>query len=279
MKSTLNPEKQRLLEAISEKGASNWLTTLPKEEHGFYLNKQIFWDSIFMRYGLQLTRLPIKCVCGNSYNVEHALSCKRRGFIHIRHNEIRDFTAEVLSEICQDVSVEPLLTPLSGETFKFKSTNVEDHARLDVAARGVWFLGSKAYCDVRVFNPLAPTYRNQTLKAAHKSNENAKKREYSERVINVEHGTFTPLVFSCFGGMSVECSKIFNQISDKLSDKRKIEPSIARSWIRTKLNFSLLKTINLCVRGSRSMKPQNIEELASTSIVMAVIDARVDTTH
>ena len=165
---------------------------------------------------------------------------------------------------------------MTGETFRLRSKNTEDHARLDVAARGVWTKGSKAYCDVRVFNPLAPSHQKQTLKAAHTSNEKAKKREYGERVLEIEHGTFTPLVFTCFGGMSVECSRFYNRLSDMLSEKRGIEPSVGRSWVRTKLNFSLLKTMNLCLRGSRSRKPQEIEELASTHIIRAVMDAKPD---
>ena len=138
-----------------------------------------------------------------------------------------------------------------------------------MAARGVWTRGNKAFCDVRVFNPLAPSYRNQTLKAAHSTNENAKKREYGARVLEIEHGTFTPLVFSCFGGMATECRRFYDRLSEKLSEKRGIETTIAKSWIRTKLNFSLIRTMNLCLRGSRSRKPQEIEELASTNIIRA----------
>ena len=91
-----------------------------------------------MRYGIPLPRLPSTCVCSKAFSVEHALSCQRGGFIHIRHNELRDFAAELLSEVCKDVSIEPMLTPLTGERFSYNSANVEDHARLDVAARGVW---------------------------------------------------------------------------------------------------------------------------------------------
>ena len=80
---------------------------------------QEFWDSVRTRYGIPLTRLPAKCVaCGVPFNVEHAFSCKNGGFVTIRHNEIRDFTAEVLREVCQNVEVEPLLTPLTGENFQ-----------------------------------------------------------------------------------------------------------------------------------------------------------------
>ena len=37
------------------------------------------------------------------------------GFPSIRHNEIRDLTANLLTEVCNDVCIEPDLQPLSGE--------------------------------------------------------------------------------------------------------------------------------------------------------------------
>ena len=40
-------------------------------------------------------------------------------------------------------------------------------------------------------------------------NEVEKKRKYNERVMQIEHGTFTPLVFSATGGMGREASKVF----------------------------------------------------------------------
>ena len=203
------------------------------------------------------------------------MTCKKGGFVNIRHNEVRDFTAGILSEICNDVAVEPLLTPLTGEKFAHKSANTDDNARLDVSARGVWIKGSRAFFDIRVFNPLAQTYSNQTLKAAHRSNENSKKREYAERVLNIEHGTFTPLVFSCLGGMSTECSHFYNRIADKLSEKRDLDISKGRTWVRTKLSFSLLRSTNLCIRGSRTKHQYMHEPVAETDIHVAMIDAKL----
>ena len=55
--------------------------------------------------------------------------------------------------------------------------------------------GSRAFFDIRVFNPLAQSCTNQTLKAPHKSNESQKKSEYGDRVPSVKQGSFTPLVF------------------------------------------------------------------------------------
>ena len=276
VKSQLDPRRAKIYEAITEKGASSWLNSLPLKDHDFHLDKQTFWDSIHLRYGIDLNRLPIKCVCNADFSVEHALNCKLGGFVSTRHNEVRDFTAQILSEVCKDVTVEPLLTPLTGETLKYKTSNTEDHARLDVSARGVWIRGNKAYFDVKVFNPLARSYSNQTLKAAHKSNENAKKRLYMERVINVEHGTFTPLVFTCLGGMSVECAHFFNRVSDKLSEKRDITTSQGRTWVRRKLSFCLLRATNLCIRGSRTRKQYLSEHLSQTDIPKSLTESQLD---
>ena len=275
VKQQLNPQKLKVYAATTEKGASNWLNSLPLKEHDFCLNKQTFWDSIHLRYGLPLPRLPAKCVCDASFNVEHALTCKKGGFVTIRHNEVRDFTAELLSEVCNDVAVEPLLTPLTGETFSYKTANTDKNARLDVSTRGVWVKGSRAFFDIRVFNPFAQSYSNQTLNASHKSNENGKKREYSERILNVEHGSFTPLVFSCLGGMSTECCHFYNRVADKISEKRDLDISKGRTWVRTKLSFCLLRSTNLCIRGSRRRHQGLQETVADTNIQMTVQDARL----
>ena len=70
------------------------------------------------------------------FTVGHAMNCPTSSFPTIRHNELHDFTASVLSEVCYDLSVEPQLQPLTGETFPLASANVEDGACLDVAASG-----------------------------------------------------------------------------------------------------------------------------------------------
>ena len=64
--------------------------------------------------------------------------CKTGGFPAVRHNEVRDITASLLSEVCHGVTVEPHLQPLSGESMSRSSAINEDGARLDVAAYGFW---------------------------------------------------------------------------------------------------------------------------------------------
>ena len=49
--------------------------------------------------------------------------CPKGGFPSIRHNEVRDLTAELLSELCHNIEVESYLQPLNGETFQYKTAN------------------------------------------------------------------------------------------------------------------------------------------------------------
>ena len=57
----------------------------------------------------------------------------------MRHNEVRDITATLLTEVCHGVTTEPHLQPLSGESFSHRSAITDDGARLDVAMYG--FIG------------------------------------------------------------------------------------------------------------------------------------------
>ena len=123
-----------------------------------------------------------------------------------------------------------------------------------MAARGFWTRGQKLFCDIRVFNPLAKCYRKNPLAKIHEKHEKDKKIKYAERVIEVEHGSFTPLVFSCFGGMSRECGAFFKHLAEKVAEKRNIATSEATCFLRTKLSFSLVKSLVLCICDSRSVR-------------------------
>ena len=80
-----------------------------------------------------------------------------------------------MAEVCNNVKVEPELTPLKGGSFHHKTTKTDDRARCDPSARGFWERGQKAFTDVRIFNSLAKCYVKQDIQAMHRSNEMAKK--------------------------------------------------------------------------------------------------------
>ena len=67
-----------------------------------------------------------------------ALSCAKGGFPSIRHNEIRDLTANLLTEVCSEVCIEPHLQPTTPDQLSGATANSQDGARLDVSANGVY---------------------------------------------------------------------------------------------------------------------------------------------
>ena len=98
-----------------------------------------------------------------------------------------------MSEVWHDVSVEPVLQPLTGEHLSLATANREDSARLDVRACGFWGLQQQsAFFDVRVFNPCAPSCRGTQMDAYYRRHEGEKCRAYEQRVREVERGSFTP---------------------------------------------------------------------------------------
>jgi hypothetical protein len=134
---------------------------------------------------------PHVSVHGHDFTVNHALNCARGGLpSHHRHNELRDLTASLLSEVCRDVVTEPELQPLTGEQFNYRSTITTDEARLDIRSQGFWNSSqTKDYYDVKVFNPFADSYRNRPPQQVYSQMEQLKRRAYEERVREVEHGT------------------------------------------------------------------------------------------
>ena len=120
--------------------------------------------------------------------------CPTGGFPTIRHNELRDVTASLLTEVCHNVATEPRLQP-RGETLTRRTAISTDDARLDIRARGFWSAAQDAHFDVRVFYPNAPSNSTGTISAAYVKHENIKKRAYGERV--KEHRTWC-LHTTCF---------------------------------------------------------------------------------
>ena len=120
--------------------------------------------------------------------------CRQGGYLSLRHNELRDLTASMMADVCTDVEVEPKLQPVVDECLPH-CANRSEEARLDVRARGLWGTSmQEAFFDVRVFHPFASSHRNTSLTALYRQHEK-KKREYGDRVREVERGCFTPLVF------------------------------------------------------------------------------------
>ena len=106
--------------------------------------------------------------------------------------------------------------------------------------------------DVKVFNPHAPSYKKSTLPTVYTNQENDKKRHYQQRIRDVEHGSFSPLVFSVTGGMAKEATVFYKRLASLLADKWNQPYSITINWLRCRLSYSLLRSSIRSLRGARS---------------------------
>ena len=102
--------------------------------------------------------------------------CRRGGFIIQRHNELRDLEADMLSMVCNDVEIEPVLQELTGESLPRGTTRAPDTG-LDIHARGFWEWQRSAFFNVRVYYPNADSYRDLELKQIYKQHENDSRRD------------------------------------------------------------------------------------------------------
>ena len=240
---------KRILQLSQEKGAGSWLTVIPTKSHGFTLNKREFRDSICLRYGWRVPNTPSYCQCGEKNDVDHTLSCPKGGYVMMRHNRIRDLEAELMREVCSDVKIEPQLIPIANRNLV--SGNTKDGARVDVSGNGVWSPMEKTFLDIRVMHPNCPSYINMDISQVYKTHEKEKKRLYNERIIQVEKGSFSPIVLSTFGGMGEEANRFHNRLAQLISEKRNEEYSHVVNYVRTRLRFCLLKSVLTSLRGVR----------------------------
>ena len=134
-----------------DKGASSWLNAISLEEQGLDLNKQEFRDSLQTRYNLPLSGLPCYCcVCGKRFSINHALSCKKGGFVAQRHDGVRDLLTSMLIKVYNNLEREPHLQPLDNGRFNLRTANTSPEARLDITTGGFWPRAVTAFFDVRV---------------------------------------------------------------------------------------------------------------------------------
>ena len=78
-----------------------------------------------------------------------------------------------------------------------------------------------------------------------------------QRVLDVENGAFTPLVFGTNGGLGEERAKFLFTLAKK--DNESYSHTI--TWIRTQLSFDLVQSAIAYVRGSQTPFRSNTQEV------------------
>ena len=219
--------------------------------------------------------MPKVCACGKNNDFDHALCCPLGGYTYMRHNVLRNTEATLLEAAgCKDIVIEPPLIPLRNNENTING-NSTDGARSDISARGVWNLTDKVFLDVRVTHPNAPSYRQKSLDQLYQEHETQKKREYNDRIINHEHASFTPLVFTTSGGMGPECTRFNQRIAELIAAKRKETYADVLNFVRTKLRFALLRSVLAALRGFRGRRNRE-EEVSMEDISFNLIPTALD---
>ena len=175
-------------------------------------------------------------------------------------------------KVCHSVAVEPTLLPLSGEAFTGLSTNTSENARADVRAAGFWTRGEDSYFDVKVFHADAPSYKSKSPTSLFELHERRKRLEYEERIVNVDRGSFTPLVFTTTGAAGPMAERFLQRLAGKLTEKDGSKYSVTMAWLRCRLSFALLRSASLCVRGSRSHRQHPVHSERE----LAVVESRME---
>ena len=127
--------RYRAVLQTKEKGASSWLTVIPIQEHGFSFTKSEFKDALPIRFNKQLQGIPSKYPCGEKYDLNHTINCKRGRFVVMRHNNVRDFEANLLKPIQNDIEIKPALQKTGNERIDGRTG---DEGRLLIRTGGVW---------------------------------------------------------------------------------------------------------------------------------------------
>ena len=256
----LSPEQRFLLEIAGEKGVSSWLTACPCYQDGSVMRKSDFHDALCIRYGRRLQDLPDTCVCEAELTTSHAFTCPAGGYTIARHNEMQDLFAGLMREAgVVDVETEPELLPCQAEALPGgRSLNRADGARLDVRAQGFWSSQQDVYFDVRVTHPAASVLSRPAALSQLRSHERAKMNQYASRVVHVQRGSFTPLVFSTYGIAGPETTIFLKSLASLFVERhRDLHYSTVMKTLRTRISLCLLRWCVTCFRGCRGSYSRN----------------------
>ena len=275
-----SPPDQRRMDRARKTGA--FLTAIPNRANGTALSAEEFRDNIRLRYNLAPLEMPQRCDgCGAKMTVEHALSCRVGGLVHIRHDDVADeyralcvaaFSPSrvqreprIHSGVCTRVRVEadgdagvtPAATPQSTQprnpyTTPPAQTEVNED-RGDASCYAFWQRGRDCIFDVRITDTEAPSHRNKDPAKVLEAQEKAKKAKYL-RQCHENRKDFTPLVYSVDGMAGREARNAEKRLGHHLAVKWKRPKSQVTGFVRVRMSLAIARANSLLLRGSRDRR-------------------------
>ena len=239
----LPDERKAAVKRIQENNCSTWLSVFPTYDNDFALSPDAFRDGIANRYCYEPPKLQQYCDgCGEFFNRTHALTCKKGGLICLRHNELRDLNIQ----LCQKAGLRTVREPVLKE-----ATEEVDGLRVDWGVRGFWEPQREALFDTCILNADAISHRGRSLNSIFTSYLETKKGKYAAEAES-RRASFTPIIATCEGIFENEAITYFKRLSALLSEKWKKPYSQVVGWVRARIQLCIIRSISLCLRGSRT---------------------------
>ena len=126
------------------------------------------------------------------WTMPYPATCIKGGFSVLRHNNVRDTEAEILREVCKDVTIKPPLIP---------SDKLGDRSK--IPPRGIILLKQEGGGCVHCTSNMKTRRRTST----------------SDMCLRRRNATSLPLVFSTHGGCAPEADKFHKQVATLLAKK------------------------------------------------------------
>ena len=239
---TFPAKTQRCIMRKLDFKCSGWLSITPTLENHFDMNPDEFRDSLALRYGRTPCKMPSLCDGdGEIFDVDHALNCAKGGLVYARHNELRDLNCSLLELAgLKQILSEPIVTD-----------DGEELLRADWAARGFWESQKQALFDGCVVNADSPSLQNSSLEAIFNQRKQRKNKTYKEAA-EARRATFSPIIATCDAVFDKEAEIYFKRLAVHLSQKWKSNYSVTLGFIRARMQLCILRSVSLCLRGSRT---------------------------
>ena len=250
--------------------AGAWLSVFPNRLNGTGLSADEWRDNVRLRYNHSPLDMPAACDgCGAKMTVEHALSCKVGGLVHIRHDDVADewrylcgvalspsrverepriFTC--VSPRARDAVGPATPPPPSTPTATPPTPPTTTEERGDASCHGFWERGRTCIFDMRITDTDAKSYRKKEFGKVLSQHEKEKKDKYLQTCLEMRKD-FTPMVYSVDGIAGREARNAEKRLATYLAGKWKRGYSQMVYYVRVRMAIAVVRANSLLIRGSR----------------------------
>jgi len=249
--------------------AGAWLSVFPNRLNGTGLSADEWRDNVRLRYNHSPLEMPAACDgCGAKMSVEHALSCKTGGLVHIRHDDVADEWRHLCGTALSPCRVEReprIFSSVSRRVQTAACSSAHDSStptadalhppavteeRGDASCHGFWARGRTTIFDMRITDTDARSYRKKEFAKVLEQHEKEKKDKYLQNCLEMRKD-FTPMIYSVDGIAGREARNAEKRLATHLASKWKREYSQMVYYVRVRMAIAVVRANSLLIRGSR----------------------------